>query len=150
VAAAKGGSKLNNPGASMAERLMQMTPEQRERALEKLPPDQQTQIRQRLERFDSLPALQRERRIQQYQQFSSLPPEKQRLVTKQIQALNRLPDDRRPLVLAEVQKLRRVPESERQGRLASGEFKAKFSPAEQQILSDVSENMPLPPSKPGP
>ena len=62
---------------------------------------------------------------------------------RQIQAFNRLPDDRRPIVRAEIQRLSRMPESERQGRIASEEFKSKFSPAEQQMLSDISGNMPL-------
>ncbi len=143
-AAPKPAPKVNNPGASVAQRLMQMTPEERERALEKLPLAQQAQIRDRLARIDSLPPAQRQRMIQQYQTFSNLPPEKQRLVTRQIQAINHLPEDRGPAVRAELQKLRGMPESERQARLVSEEFKNKFTPAEQEILSDISENLPLP------
>jgi hypothetical protein len=105
-AAPKGAAKIGNPGASVARRLMRVTPEQRERALEKLPPQQQAQIRQRLERFDKQPPQQRERMIQQYQEFQSLPPEKQNLVTRQIQAVNQLPEDRGPVVRAELQHLR--------------------------------------------
>jgi hypothetical protein len=140
----KGAAKVNNPGASVAQRLMRMTPEQRERALEKLPPQQQAQIRQRLERLDNLPPQQRERVIQQYQEFQSLSPEKQNLVTRQIQAINHLPDDRGPVVRAELQRLRRMPENEREARMASEEFKGKFTPAEQQMLSDISTNLPQP------
>jgi len=145
--AQKGAAKINNPGASVAQRLMQMTPEQRERALEKLPPAQQAQIRQRLERMDSLPEQQRARMVQQYQQFTNLPPEKQRLVTRQIQAINNLPEDRGPAVRAELLRLRRMPENERQARFASEDFKSKFSPSEQQILSDISDNLPLTPAR---
>jgi hypothetical protein len=144
----KGGAKINNPGASMVQRLMQMTPEQRERALEKLPPAQQAQIRQRLERFDSLPQQQRQRMIEQYRQFSSLPPDTQRLVTSEIQAVNHLPEDRGPIVRAELQRLRRMPDNQRQARLASDDFKNKFTPAEQKMLEDISENLPLPPPLP--
>jgi hypothetical protein len=139
----KAPQKLNDPGASVAQRLMQMTPEQRERALEKLPPERQAQIRQRLDRLDNLPPQQRQRMIQQYQQLASLPPEKQVQVRRQIQAFNQLPSDRKAEVGAELQKLRRMPESDRQARLAGEDFKNRFSPAEQRILADVSENMPL-------
>jgi hypothetical protein len=140
--APKAGGKLLNPG-NVADRLARMTPEERERALEKLPPERQAQIRQRLERFDNLPEQERVRRLQLYDRFAGLSPEKQDLVRRQIQAFNRLPDDRRPIVRAEIQRLSRMPESERQGRIASEEFKSKFSPAEQQMLSDISGNMPL-------
>jgi hypothetical protein len=101
-------------------------------------------MRQRLERLDNLPPQQRERVIQQYQEFQSLSPEKQNLVTRQIQAINHLPDDRGPVVRAELQRLRRMPENEREARMASEEFKGKFTPAEQQMLSDISTNLPQP------
>src|SRR5215469_125831 len=70
--AAKAPTKLNDPGASVARRLMQMTPEQRERALEKFPPARQAEIRQRLQRLDNLPPQQRQRMIQQYDVYSNL------------------------------------------------------------------------------
>jgi Protein of unknown function (DUF3106) len=135
--------KLADPGASVARQLMQMTPEQRERALEKFPPARQAQIRQRLERLDNLPPQQRQRMIQQYEVYSNLPPEKQILVRRQIQSFNQLPEERRQALGPELQKLRRMPEDERQARLASEDFKNKFTPAEQQMLGDISENMPI-------
>jgi Protein of unknown function (DUF3106) len=142
--AAKGAPKLPNPGL-IVQQLMQMTPEQRERALEKLPPQRQAQIRQRLRQFDNLPKQQQERRLQQLKMLSSLPPETQSLVRRQIQAFNRLPEDRRQVVAVELQRLRRVSDSDRRARIASEEFQSSFSPSEQQILSDISGNMPLPP-----
>ena len=50
-----GAQRLSNPG-NPVERLMAMPPEKREQVLEKLPPQQQANLRQRLERFDKLPA----------------------------------------------------------------------------------------------
>jgi Protein of unknown function (DUF3106) len=135
--------KLNDPGASVARRLMQMTPEQRERALEKFPPARQAEIRQRLERLDNLPQQQRQRMIQQYETYSNLSPEKQILVRRQIQAFNQLPEERRQALAPELQRLRRMPEEEREARMASEDFKGKFTPAEQQMLGDISENMPI-------
>ena len=54
------GARLGNPG-NPVERLMAMPPEKREQVLEKLPPQQQANLRQRLERFDKLPAAERAR-----------------------------------------------------------------------------------------
>ena len=141
--APNGPKKLNDPGASVAQRLMQMTPEQRERALEKFPPERQAEIRQRLKRLDSLPPQQQQRMIQQYQAYQTLPPEKQILLRRQIQAFNQLPEERRQAMAPELQKLRRMPEDQRQARLASDDFKSKFTHSEQQMLTDISENMPL-------
>ena len=137
-----GARKLANP-ATIVQQLMRMTPEERERALEKLPPARQTQIRERLQQFDSLPKQEQERRLQLGQIFASLPPEKQDLVRRQIQAFNQLPDDRRRQVGAALQRLRRLPDSERRAVLGRAPFRARFTPAEQQILSDLSENLPL-------
>ncbi|MBV9506813.1 MAG: DUF3106 domain-containing protein [Acidobacteriia bacterium] len=139
----KAPQKLNDPGGSVAQRLLQMTPEQRERALEKFPPERQAQIRQRLEKLDSLPPQQRQRLAQNYITFSNLPPAKQALVRRQIRAFNQLPDDRKQVVGVELQRLRKLPASERENRMGSGEFKNRFTPAEQQMMADISENMPL-------
>ena len=54
------GQRLGNPG-NPVERLMAMPPEKREQVLEKLPPQQQANLRQRLDRFDKLPAAERAR-----------------------------------------------------------------------------------------
>jgi hypothetical protein len=134
---------IADPGAGVALRLLQMTPEQRDRALEKFPPERQAQIRESLERLDSLPPPQKQRRIREYQIFASLPPEKQILVRRQIQAFNRLPEERKRVVGIEMQKLRQLPESQREARLASEEFKTRFAPSEQQMLGVVSQYLPL-------
>ena len=48
----------------------------------------------------------------------------------------------------EYTQLRRLPENERQARLASEAFRNRFTPAEQQMLDDLSGNLPLRPSEP--
>ena len=140
---AKAPQKINDPGASVAIRLLQMDPEQRERALEKFPPQRQAEIRQRLEQLDNLPPQQKVRRIREYQMLASLPPETQRLLRGQIQAFNQLSDDRKQIVAPEMQKLRRMPESDREARIGSENVKNRFTPAEQLMLSTVSQYMPL-------
>src|SRR5581483_9169326 len=126
--------RLGNPGA-VVQQLMRMTPEQRERALEKLPPERQARIREQLQRFDSLPKAEQERRLRLAETFASLPPERQDLVRRQIRAFNELPEDRRRVVGPAFQRLRRMRESERQARMASPGFHNRFTPAEQQMLA---------------
>ena len=127
------------------DRWNQMQPQQRERALAKLPPERQRLIRDRLERFNSLPKAEQDRLRSRFEVFSQLPPEQQDLVRRDMQAFNRLPPDRRPLVRREIAQLRRLPEPGRRARIASEEFHARYTPEEQQILSDLSDNMALPP-----
>ena len=139
--------RMANP-AGVVQQLMRMSPEERERALEKLPPQRQAQIRQRLEQFDSLPRQEQERQLQLGRTFANLPPDKQDLVRRQIRAVNQLPEDRQRMVRAAFQQLRRLPENERQARLASEGFRNRFTPAEQQMLDDLSGNLPLRPNEP--
>ncbi len=138
----KGQAKLNNP-ALPVQRLLQMTPEQRERVLERMPPQQQERIRQRLEVLDRLPPAEKERRLQQLEMLSRLPPAEQNALRRHIQAFNSLPEDRRRVLRREIVQLRALPEPERSARLASEEFRSSYSPAEREMLSDLAENYPF-------
>ncbi len=74
-AAGGGAPKARNlpvPGNPI-ELLRAMTPEQRERALEKFPPDRQAQIRKGLENFDKQNEAQKQRQLQELDEFYKLP-----------------------------------------------------------------------------
>ncbi len=144
---AKPAPRLANP-TTIVQQLMRMTPEQRERALEKLPPFRQAQIREQLQRFDNLPREEQERRLRLGEIFANLPPEKQDLVRRQIQAFNQLPDDRRRQVSAAFQRLRRLPDAERRAVLVRDQFRSRFSATELQMIADLSENLPPPSPEP--
>src|ERR1017187_6943220 len=140
---AGGAPKLANPG-NPVERLMAMPPEKREQVLEKLPPQQQANLRQRLDRFDKLPAAERARLNQMWSTFNSLPPEKQAIVTRQMQAFNNLPEARREDLRPILQRLRIMPEDKRNALLNSEAFKNRYSASEFQMLTDISQNYPIP------
>src|SRR5450759_1371201 len=140
---AGGAPRLGNPG-NPVERLMAMPPERREQVLEKLPPQQQANLRQRLERFDKLPAAERARLNQMWSTFNSLSPEKQAIVTRQMQAFNSLPEARREDLKPVLQRLRLMPEERRNALLNSEAFKNRFSASEVQMLSEISQNYPFP------
>jgi len=140
---AGGAARIGNPG-NPVERLMAMPPERREQVLEKLPPQQQANLRQRLEKYDNLPPAERARLNQMWSAFNSLPPEKQAIVTRQMQAFNSLPEARREDLRPVLQRLRTMPEARRDALLNSQGFKERFSPSEWQMLADISQNYPLP------
>jgi len=143
----RGGGGIAGAAGSPLARWNQMTPEQREKQLSKLPPERQQQIRERLEKFNSLPPEERERLQRRYDRFNSLPADKQDVVRRQIRSFSQLPQDRRPEVSREFSQLRRMSPEERQSRLNSDEFRSRFNPQEREILRDLSENLSLPPQK---
>jgi hypothetical protein len=140
---AGGATRVGNPG-NPVERLMAMPPEKREQVLERLPAQQQANLRQRLDRYDKLPAAERARLNQMWNTFNSLPPEKQAIVTRQMQAFNSLPEVRREDLKPVLQRLRRMPADRRDELLNSQAFKDRFSASEWQMLADISQNYPLP------
>jgi Protein of unknown function (DUF3106) len=129
----------NNP----ADWLRTMTPEQRERVIEKFLPQQQENIRKRLANFDNLPDAQKQRRLQQYNEFQALPLDKQQLVRQQMKAFNALPDDRRGAVKAAYVRLSNSTPEERANILARPQFRSRFSSEELQMLSVLPEYYPL-------
>jgi hypothetical protein len=137
-----GGGRILNPGNPVL-RMMAMPPERREQLLERLPPQQQVRLRQALENFDRLPPAERSRQFGILNMYANLPPEKQATLTRQIQLFNNLPGDRIAVLRPELLKLHRMAESERSDRMASEEFKSRFTPAEQQMLGEISPYFPF-------
>jgi transposase len=123
--------------------MLAMPPERREQMLERLPQQQQARLRQALENFDKLPPEQRRRQLGILNMYANLPPERQVALARQIQIFNHLPDDRIAALRPELVKLHRMPESERSERMASEEFKSRFTPAEQQMLAEISPYFPF-------
>jgi len=131
-------------GGGPVERMLAMTPEQRERVLEKLPPGKQAELRKRFEQFDKRPPEERQRLLRQWKYMESLSPEKRELLARQMQAFNALPDDRRVVLRRALNQLSRLTPEEREARLAAEPFKSRFSATELQMLSDLSNNFPVP------
>jgi hypothetical protein len=130
------------------ERWNQMSPEERERALEKLPPDRRKDFQDRLDRFNKLPQSEQQQLRERYQQFLQLPLAKQDQVRKEIKQFNQLPDDRRQALSKEFEQLRSLPEADRKTKLESDEYKSKFSPDERRMLRDLSSTLGAPAKEP--
>lgn len=95
-----------------------MNPEERQRALSKLPPQQQKQIQNRLDNLDRMNPAQRQQQLERARQLEALPPDRRQAVTRQIQSMNWMS-------IADQRQL-----------LNSPEFAKNYSPAEQQIVRD--------------
>jgi len=142
-------NRLNTPNGAI-ERLLAMSPEQRERVLEKLPAGQQAQLRKRFEQFDKRPPEERARLLKAWARLESLSPEKRELLTRQMQAFNAVADERRLVLRRALNQLSRLTPEERAARLESAPFKRRFSAPELQMLSDLAENYPFPGRDPEP
>ncbi len=136
--------RLVNP-ESAAALLMRATPEQRQRALERFPPERQAQLRKQLEWFDSLPKAQQELQLQRLERFASLPPDKQLTVRLRMQALNRMPAPRIRAIRLALALLQSLPPAQRAVRMNRPAFRQRFSPEELQIIVDLADAWLLPP-----
>jgi len=134
----KMGPPLSNP-ASPAAQLFRATQEERERALEKVPPKIQEQIRKQLEAFDALPKEQQEIRIRQSERWTGLSSQRKLEIRQQMQAWQKLPPERRGAIGVALRRLEVVPEADRQRILNSAEFKSRFSADEQKLIADLSD-----------
>jgi hypothetical protein len=99
-------------------RLLNMTPEQREKNLSKLPPPQRQRLENQLNNLDKMSPEQRAQRLDQISRLEKMPPARQQAVTKEMQSIQALP----------------VPE--RRARLHSPEFNQTYSPEEQQLIRE--------------
>ncbi|MCC6540184.1 MAG: DUF3106 domain-containing protein [Bryobacterales bacterium] len=124
------------------EALERMTPEQQERFLNSLPPARRAQAQRQLGNWRELSPEERRRAIGSLQEFRELPPERQRRIRGLFAQFNRAPEERRPALRAELRHLRTMSAEDSRARVGSEEFKNKFSPAEQKLLSDLSDALP--------
>lgn len=126
------------------DRWNQMSPEERQRELKKLPPERQKQIQERVDEFNHLPQEEQQRLRERYARFSQLSPERQDIVRRQIRRFNELDAERRRIVGQELTHLRGVPEADRRARINSEDFRTRFSLSEQQLIEDLSQILPTP------
>jgi uncharacterized protein DUF3106 len=133
--------RMNTP-LNPVQRFLNMTPEEQQRVLEKAPAAQRARLQEALDKWNAKPEAQKQFAYQQYRSLAQLPPEKQMIVQRQMVAFNHLPDERIKPVRQELIRLLRLPPEQRPARFASAEFTQKYSPEEQQILKDLSTNLP--------
>jgi hypothetical protein len=127
----------NRPG-EVFDKLMRMSPEERDKALAKLPPARRAQIEQRIENFEKLPAAAQERRLDRLERLNSLPPQRQKEVRQSMRDLQQLPQDRKVAVNRELRRMSPMSDEDRQEYMNSEEFRNKYSPAEQEMIGNLA------------
>ena len=100
-------------------RLMNMTPEEREKFLSSLPPERRVAREQQLAKLDQLPPEQKAELNRRFQEFQKLSPVRRQAVRDELQTLRGL----RPV--------------ERRARVNSPEFREQYSPEEIRLMRDV-------------
>jgi hypothetical protein len=129
-------------------RLARMTPEERERALGNLPPNQRARIIDQLERFQALGPAEQARLRQQAVLISRYPRERQAEIRESLRQFNQLDQNRRRIMAREMQALALLPPIERRTLMSSDSFINRFSISERKIMSDLADILPQGPTDP--
>ena len=132
----------NHPGEQLLLGLQNMTPEEREQALSRLPPARRAQIQKRIQNFENLPPAAQERRLDRLERLNSLPPRRQNQVRRSMRDLNVLPDDRKKAVNQELRRMSTMPDADRLTHMDTDGFRNRFSPSEQEMIGNLNELLP--------
>lgn len=120
------------------DRLERMSPEQRKKALDRLPPERRQRIEEGLERYHNMNPENKER----LRNFARLPEEQREAIRQNFRRMQDLPPGRRAMVRRELQLMRDMPAADRESRLQSDQFKRRFDPSEQNLIRDTIANLP--------
>jgi hypothetical protein len=119
-----------------------MSPEERQKALNRLPPEQREKLQERLQRFNELPAEQQQALKNLYNRLHQLPPERQAAVRTAVGRFSEQSPQRQQAMREELQNMANLSDQERQGRMGSSEFRKKFNRKEQGIVRDMAPLLP--------
>ncbi len=136
-------SPAARPGKAL-DSLNRMSPEQRRRLLQDLPPERRKRVEEQLERYNNLPANERAHLREQLERFRGLPSERQEAARRLFRRFNNFAEDRRGLLKEEFRTLQELEPADRRARINSDEFRSKYTLAEQQLLQDYA-GLILPP-----
>lgn len=134
----KGPPRRPPPGPAAIERFNNLPPGQRERLLERLPPDRRRAFEDRVERYNRLSPEEKERLQDRYDRFRQLPPDRRDEARRVFSRFRQLPEERQALIQTEIQALGKMAPEARQDHTDSAEFREKFSPEERRIIRDLS------------
>lgn len=129
------GPGANGLGAPVVQRLMNMTPDERKKALLKLPPERRKQVEERLRQYEKLS-------VEQKGKIHGLSPEQQAHLRRLYQRFNNFPPERQGALRTEVQKMQSLSESDRRARMNSDEFRNRYNQREQSLLGEVAKAVP--------
>ncbi|MBI4893644.1 MAG: DUF3106 domain-containing protein [Acidobacteria bacterium] len=118
------------------ERLRAMPPDERRKALEKLPPDRRKQAEARMEELDRMSPEERGELARRYDSFQRLSAADQEKARKLFRDLNDLPGDRREALRLAIGHIHEMSSAERTGFLGSAEARSRYNRKERTLLQD--------------
>lgn len=120
------------------ERLDHMTDEDRQRALEHLPPARRQRIEDGLARYRAMDPASRER----LRRFEGMAPEQKDSIRQNFRRMQELPPNRRMQVRRELQRLRGMEPAAREGAMQTDAFRRRFDDNEQILIRETIANLP--------
>lgn len=118
----------------------------REPGFNRLAPQQQQRVMDRLRSLDSRPPVQRERMLARNENFERLSPSQQQDVRMSAQTMHSMPQDRQRNLTSAFNDLRRLPPDQRQTVLNSARFSHQFTPEERHVLGSLLSVEPYQPN----
>ena len=103
----------------------------------RLSPQSQQNLMDRLAQINSMPPQQRQRMLAYIEAWGQLTPQRQQRVRSALEAIGRLGLDRQRMVKEAIRDLREHTPGEREAIMASSKFRTQFNFDEQNIISDV-------------
>jgi hypothetical protein len=137
------GARLDRSGPKTPiDEFERMSPEQQQKALNRLPPGQRQKLQEQLQRFNRLPPEQQQTLRNLYNRLHQLPPNQQESVRKAINRFSEQAPARQQAMRDELRSMAALPEQDRTARMASQEFRDSFSRKEQGIVKDMLPVLP--------
>ena len=130
------------PRANLIERLNRMSPAERSKVLNRMPPERRDILERRINNLNNINPEAREKLKKDYEHFQQLPPEKQTEVRQTLRQIAELPEDRRRQVRAAVNHLRQQTAEVQQRRIASRNFQDRFNEDERKLVKDALSMLP--------
>jgi Protein of unknown function (DUF3106) len=129
-------------GETPIDEFMRMSPEEQREALDRLPAAERMKLQERLQRFNQLPSRQQQALRQLYDRLHQLPPDRQKAVRKSLNQFTQQPLVRRQAMRQELRSIASLEVEDRKARMATPEFRGRFSEKEQGIIRDMSDLFP--------
>lgn len=136
------GQEPGGPGLQLIERLNRMSPAERKKMLNRMPPERRQILEKRINNLNNIRPEAREKLRKDYEYFQQLPPEKRDDARRTLKQIADLPEERRKLVRGAVHNLRQQPSELRDQRLASRAFDKRFSEDERKLIREALSVLP--------
>jgi hypothetical protein len=132
------------PKPNQVDRLRNMTPQDRDRFLSKIPPERREKIERRLGELQKLPPAMVDRLRTRQEMLNSFAPPRQNQIKRSMQQFLNMPDDRRATLNQEIQRMAPLPDEERRAHMNTEEFRNRFTANEQQMMGNLVSITPGP------